>query len=164
MLPEILYDFNAFINRDDFQGVVKSITWPKITKRMVDIDNGGMSAIAEVPVGFDKIMCTVVIQETQAKLVRLLNDHNVTGLNLRFLGNYYDPNGGTDSINAEVIMTGTMKEMDMGEFKRGEQPETKFEFCLTYYEFIKNGESIFKVDALKPFVSGSTVTTAVPAA
>lgn len=150
MLPNILTDFNFFIDTDDFVGVIKEITPPKITKRYATVDNGGMSGIVKVPVGYEEFKAMMKFDGAPAKLIRLLENNNVTQLQCRIVGTFFDPNSGTTN-NLEMFLTGTITELDEGSYKRGDNSETSVEFCATYYRRVQNGAKTFEANTLEPF-------------
>jgi Bacteriophage tail tube protein len=151
MLPQILTDFNAFVDGVGYVGRVQELQLPKVTKKTTEVFNGGMAAPAEVPVGYETLMGYITFSETPDDIVKLIAKNSANALNIRFLGTFFDPNSNSKKVDLEVVLTCIIKEMDPGTLKRGDQPTTKFEFTATYYKVSKDKTQLFEIDALKPF-------------
>ena len=151
MLPNILVDLNSFVDGEGHTGRVNELKPPKITKKMTELFNGGMAAPVKVAHGYEAMMAELSFQDPPTKLLKLLENNQLNGVPVRFIGTYHDPNSQGRTVNYEIVMTGSMQELDPGSWKRGEQPMNKYVFALAYYRVDWDGETVIEIDAMKPF-------------
>lgn len=151
MLPDILVDMNAFVDGEGFVGRANELKPPKVTKKMSEVFNGGMAAPVKVAHGYEALQAELSFQDPPKKLLKLMENNQLNGVPVRLLGTYHNPNSQGGTFNYEVVLTGTMQEMDPGAFKRGEQPTNKYIFSASYYRVDIEGETVIEIDAMKPF-------------
>ncbi len=56
-----------------------------------------------------------------------------------------------------VTLRGTLKEVDMGDWKAGDKAEFKYGIAVTYYKFEVGGEVIYEIDpvGMKRVINGT---------
>lgn len=150
MLPQVLTDFNTFIDGVGYVGRASEVALPKITKKTTEVFNAGMAGPVEVPSGYEKITADLTFSETPAELVSLMKKNGINAIPVRLIGTHYDANT-EKNINIEVILTGNFKEMDPGSYKRGDQPSTKFQITAQYYRLDIDDAQLLEIDLMKPF-------------
>lgn len=151
MLPDTLVNFNLFVEGVGYAGRVSELKLPKIAKKVIEVFNGGMAAPVEVAVGYEKIESEFTLQGVHPAVMKMLANNQLNGVPLRMVGTYHNPNSQGGTYDLEINLTGTIKEMDAGGYKRGEQPATKYMHTAAYYRVDVDGEPAVEIDAMKPF-------------
>ena len=155
MLPDILTDFNVFVDGVGYAGRAATIVLPKVTKKTTEVFNGGMAMPVDVPVGYEMITTDLTFSEPPRALVTLVNRHGADDVQVRLRGDYSDPTDGA-ARPVEAILFGCIKEIDPGQYQRGEQAQTKFTVSVSYYKYVDDGDTLIEIDAKKPFTHGGT--------
>ena len=151
MLPQILQDFNVFVDGIGYAGRLSEFVSPKITKKVVEIFNSGMSAPVEQPVGYEKLAGEMTFSEITPALAKLIAKNGANDVPLRLVGDYVDPNDAGKKIQTEVVLTGFLKEIDTGTFKRGDQTAAKYSWSGAYYKLTQADTVLIEINALEPF-------------
>ncbi len=148
-LPKKLKMLNLFNDANSYQGVVSSITLPKLTRKLENYRGGGMNGTAPVDLGLDDDALTVEwsMGGIDDLVLKQWGSAQIAGVPLRFAGSYQrDDTGETTAV--EVVMRGRHKEIDMGEKKQGEDTETKVSTQCTYYKLIWGGQELVEIDTI----------------
>nr|WP_284027383.1 phage major tail tube protein [Escherichia coli] len=127
-MPRKLKLMNVFLNGYSYQGVAKSVTLPKLTRKLENYRGAGMNGSAPVDLGLDDDALSMewslggfpdsVIWELYAAT-------GVDAVPIRFAGSYQRDDTG-ETVAVEVVMRGRQKEIDTGEGKQGEAREGEY--------------------------------------
>lgn len=148
-MPRKLKNMNLFNDANSFLGVSKSVTPPKLARKMEAYRGGGMNGPVEVDLGFSDD--GLVVEFTQGGLdvitIKQFAAATATAVPLRWTGAYQQDDTG-ETVSVEIVARGRVKEIDMGEAKPGEDTEHKFTVTCSYYKLIVDGEEILEIDHL----------------
>ncbi|MBJ3480426.1 phage major tail tube protein, partial [Salmonella enterica subsp. enterica serovar Typhimurium] len=147
-MPRKLKLMNVFLNGYSYQGVAKSVTLPKLTRKLENYRGAGMNGSAPVDLGLDDDALSMewslggfpdsVIWELYAAT-------GVDAVPIRFAGSYQrDDTGEVQAV--ELVVRGRHKEVDSGEWKTGESSSTKVSSTNSYAKLTINGEVLYEVD------------------
>ncbi|EPR5776658.1 phage major tail tube protein, partial [Escherichia coli] len=116
-MPRKLKYMNVFLNGYSYQGVAKSVTLPKLTRKLENYRGAGMNGSAPVDLGLDDDALSMewslggfpdsVIWELYAAT-------SADAVPIRFAGSYQRDDTG-ETVAVEVVMRGRQKEVDTGE-------------------------------------------------
>ena len=132
-LPKKLKYLNLFNDGNSYLGLVSSLTLPKLTRKLENYRGGGMSGSVAVDFGLDEL----VLQQWGS----------VSDIPLRFAGSLQRDDTG-DVSAVEVMMRGRHKEFDFGEYKQGEDTETKVTTQCTYFKLTIDGKQLIEIDTV----------------
>lgn len=124
-----------------------SVTLPKLARKIEGWRGGDMGGEVGMDMGADGLL---EAEFTCAGIIRdVLRQYGATisGVQLRFVGSFQnDDTGALTSV--EVTMRGRHQEIDLGEYKTGEDSETKVKSVLTYLKIDWNGVTEVEIDRL----------------
>lgn len=149
-MPRKLKLMNVFLNGYSYQGVAKSVTLPKLTRKLENYRGVGMNGSAPVDLGLDDDALSMewslggfpdsVIWELYAAT-------GVDAVPIRFAGSYQRDDTG-ETVAVEVVMRGRQKEIDTGEGKQGEDTESKIFVVCTYFRLTMDGKELVEIDTI----------------
>ena len=149
-MPRKLKLMNVFLNGYSYQGVAKSVTLPKLTRKLENYRGAGMNGSAPVDLGLDDDALSMewslggfpdsVIWELYAAT-------GVDAVPIRFAGSYQRDDTG-EIVAVEVVMRGRHKEIDGGENKQCENTSTKLSTVCTYYRLTIDGSDVIEIDTV----------------
>ncbi|HAI0897445.1 TPA: phage major tail tube protein [Escherichia coli] len=149
-MPRKLKLMNVFLNGYSYQGVAKSVTLPKLTRKLENYRAAGMNGSAPVDLGLDDDALSMewslggfpdsVIWELYAAT-------GVDAVPIRFAGSYQRDDTG-ETVAVEVVMRGRQKEIDTGEGKQGEDTESKISVVCTYFRLTMDGKELVEIDTI----------------
>ena len=149
-MPRKLKLMNVFLNGYSYQGVAKSVTLPKRTRKLENYRGAGMNGSAPVDLGLDDDALSMewslggfpdsVIWELYAAT-------GVDAVPIRFAGSYQRDDTG-ETVAVEVVMRGRQKEIDTGEGKQGEDTESKISVVCTYFRLTMDGKELVEIDTI----------------
>lgn len=148
-LPLKLKNMNLFNEGHGYLGVVKSITLPKLSRKMEDYRGGGMNAPVKIDMGFgdDGLVLESTFGGLDLLTLRQFGIPKSDGVYLRFAGSYQrDDMDATDSV--EVVVRGRHEEIDFGDQEPGEDTEHKVVTNCVYYKLTINGKVEIEIDVL----------------
>ena len=146
-LPRKLKHLNLFNAGENWQGLVESLTLPKITRKFEKYRGGGMAGAVDIDMGLDDgaIDTEFTIGGTEALLFKQMGTATVDGVQLRFTGSIQrDDTGEVQAV--ELVTRGRHKELDSGEWKTGESSSTKVSSTNSYAKLTINGVVLFEID------------------
>lgn len=146
-LPRKLKHLNVFNAGNNWQGLVESITLPKLTRKFEKYRGGGMAGGVDIDMGLDDgaLDTEFTVGGTEALLFKQLGTATVDGVQLRFTGSIQrDDTGEVQAV--ELVTRGRYKELDSGEWKEGESSTTKVSATNSYAKLTINGEVLYEVD------------------
>jgi len=138
-LPRKLKYLNLFNEGNNWQGIVESLTLPKLTRKLENYRGGGMSGSAKVDLGLDDDALDVewTIGGIEALPIKQMGVAKLDGVMLRYTGSIQrDDTGEVQAV--EAVIRGRHKELDFGEHKQGEN----------YFKLTIAGEEICEIDTV----------------
>ncbi|UVK81970.1 phage major tail tube protein [Pseudomonas sichuanensis] len=146
MIPETLANLNLFVDGVSFQGDVPSLTLPKLTLKMEEYRPGGMDMAVEMDQGMEKQEAAFTTTGVRREALKFFGLADGNGFNGTFRGAFKGLKG---QINPVVVtLRGTLKEVDMGDWKSGDKAEIKHSVGITYYKLEVDGRLVYEIDAL----------------
>jgi len=146
-LPRKLKHLNLFNAGDNWQGLIESVTLPKITRKFEKYRGGGMAGAVDIDMGLDDgaLDTEFTCGGVEAKLFKQMGTLTVDGVQLRFTGSIQrDDTGEVQAV--ELVVRGRHKELDSGEWKTGESSTTKVSGTNSYAKLTINGEVLYEID------------------
>ncbi|PKB86223.1 phage major tail tube protein [Ewingella americana] len=146
-LPKKLKYLNLFNDGNSYLGVVSSLTLPKLTRKLENYRGGGMSGSVSVDFGLDDD--ALALEWTIGGMDELVLQQwgSTADIPLRFAGSFQRDDTG-DISAVELVMRGRHKEFDFGEYKQGEDTETKISTQCTYFKLTIDGKELIEVDTV----------------
>ena len=156
-LPRKLKNMNLFNEGQSLLGEIKSVTLPKLTRKMEDWRGGGMNGTLKIDLGMgdDGLVLESTYGGLELLTLRQFGMASVDGVYQRFAGAYQrDDSGVVDAV--EVVVKGRHEEIDMGDQEPGEDTEHKVVTNCVYYKLTVNGKVELEIDVLgfKEIVNG----------
>jgi hypothetical protein len=148
-LPKKLKHFNLFNDSNLYGGIAKTVTLPKLGRKMEAYRGGGMDGPAKADLGFsdDGIVLEWTLGGWDLVALRQFGAVRADGVPLRFAGSVQrDDDGGVSAV--EIVVRGRHEEIDFGEATPGEDTEHKISTACTYYKLSVDGEVITEIDFL----------------
>lgn len=146
MIPETLANMNLFVDGKSFQGDVPSLTLPKLTLKMEEHRAGGMDLAVEMDQGMGKQEAGFVTTGVRRESLKFFGLADGTSFNGTFRGAFKGLKGKITPV--VVTLRGSLKEVDMGDWKAGDKAEIKHNVAVTYYKLEVDGQVIYEIDAL----------------
>ncbi len=142
MLPNILKNFNLFVNSVGYAGIVDEITPPKLTLKTEEHRAGGMDSPVEIDMGMEKLEMEFTLSNPVVEVIKQWGGNNSVPFTLR--GALEGENGMTPIvINAQ----GMLREIDFGTWKAGEKVQKKVVVALRYFKYTQGEEVLVEIDA-----------------
>lgn len=149
-MPRKLKYMNVFLGGYSYQGVARSITLPKLTRKLENYRGAGMSGSAPVDLGLDDdalLMEWSLGGFPDEAVWELYGATSANAVPIRFAGSYQRDDTG-ETVTVEVVMRGRQKEIDTGEGKAGEDTEAKISVVCTYFKLTIDGKERVEIDTL----------------
>ncbi|CAM3863832.1 phage major tail tube protein [Rahnella victoriana] len=146
-LPKKLKYLNLFNDGNSYLGLVSSLTLPKLTRKLENYRGGGMSGSVAVDFGLDDDALTLEWSIGGLDELVLQQWGSTSDIPLRFAGSLQRDDTG-DVSAVEVMMRGRHKEFDFGEYKQGEDTETKITTQCTYFKLTIDGKELIEIDTV----------------
>ena len=143
-LPKKLKYLNLFNDGNSYLGLVSSLTLPKLTRKLQNYRGGGMSGSVAVDFGLDDDALTLEWSIGGLDELVLQQWGSTSDIPLRFAGSLQRDDTG-DVSAVEVMMRGRHKEFDFGEYKQGEDTETKVTTQCTYFKLTIDGKELIEI-------------------
>ncbi|EXU76014.1 phage major tail tube protein [Erwinia mallotivora] len=146
-LPRKLKHLNLFNAGNNWQGLVESLTLPKVTRKFEKYRGGGMAGAVDIDMGLDDgaLDTEFTVGGTESLLFKQLGTETVDGIQLRFTGSIQRDDTG-EVLAVELVTRGRYKELDSGEWKTGESSTTKVSATNSYAKLTINGEVVYEID------------------
>lgn len=146
MIPQTLANMNLFVDGVSFQGDVPSLTLPKLTLKMEEFRPGGMDAPVELDMGMEKQEASFTTTGVRRESLKFFGLRDGTAFNGVFRGAYKGLKGKITPVI--VTLRGSLKEVDMGDWKPGDKAEIKHGVALTYYKLEVDGRTVYEIDPI----------------
>lgn len=148
-LPKKLKHLNLFNDAQSYLGIAKTVTLPKLGRKLEAYRGGGMDGPAKVDLGFsdDGLSMEWTLGGWDLIALRQFGAVRADGVAMRFAGSVQRDDDGSVSA-VEIAVRGRHEEIDFGEATPGEDTEHKINTALTYYKLTVDGEVIMEIDFL----------------
>lgn len=149
MLPSKLKNMNLFNDGNSYLSIAKTVTLPKLARKMEAYRGGGMDGSVKVDLGGsdDGLQIEWILGGLDLIVLRQYGAVKVDGVQLRWAGAYQrDDDGQVTAV--EIIGRGRHEEIDMGDAQPGEDTEHKISTALTYYKLSIDGREVIEIDNL----------------
>lgn len=148
-LPRKLKYLNLFNDANSYQGVVEEVTLPKLTRKLEAFRGGGMNGSASVDLGLDDgaLDAEITLGGIEAQIYKQWGIAKVDGVPLRFVGSFQRDDT-AEIVAVEVVMRGRFSEIDSGNYKQGDNTQTKLSAKNTYYKLTMDGNVLIEVDTV----------------
>jgi P2 family phage contractile tail tube protein len=144
MIPEMLTNCVMFADGVSFSGDVPSMTLPKLSVKTEEYRGGGMSGPVDLPTGLEKLEAAFTTNGVRKEALKFFGLADQTACNLVFRGSFRGQKGTVKSVT--VTLRGSLKEVDMGDWKPGDKAEIKHAVAVTYYKLEIDGRVMFEID------------------
>lgn len=152
-MPQFLKNMNLYVDGKGYAGRIEEVTLPKLTIKTEDYRAGGMDAPIEIDLGMEKLECSFTLNEYDPALFALwgIVPGNMVNITLR---GAFDQGGTLTPII--VNLTGSWKEIDMGNWKVGEKASCKVQVSAKYYALAINNIPVVLIDIpnMKRIIAG----------
>ncbi|QDQ25274.1 phage major tail tube protein [Chitinimonas arctica] len=146
MVPQALYNMNAFIDGKGYAGLAMSVTPPKLKLKTDDHRPGGSDAAIKIDMGMETLEGSFTLSGLDAGALKFFGLADQTAFNGSFRGAFKDQKGAV--VAAIISMRGMLEELDMGDWKPGEKSENKFGIALSYYKLELDGKVMYEIEPL----------------
>ena len=148
-LPRKLKNMNLFNEGNSYLGVAKTVTLPKLGRKMESYRGGGMNGPVKVDLGFsdEGIQLEWKTGGLDLIVLRQFGMTKAAGLMLRFAGSFQQDDTGEDSV-VEIVVRGRHESIEMGEAKPEDDTEHSIVTTCSYYKLSVDGEEIIEIDLL----------------
>lgn len=150
-LPHTLKGFDLWIDGESYIGKIAEGTEPKLTRKMEEWRGGGMPMPVSQEMGWEAMEMEFTLGGPSSGALTALASSRVDGAGLRLVGAYQDDHGG-GLIRREIVVRGTLAEIDFGSMKMGERSEHKYKMAVSYYRLEVNGTERVLIDPLSMIV------------
>ncbi len=170
MLPKVLKNFNLFIDGRGYAGRIEEVALPKLVHRTEEYRLGGLDTPVQVDMGMEKLECDLTLSEYDADVIKLfgIEDESLLPTVLRGIGldavinalTGFVPRGQipltmrgglSDEANDRVVpvvvyVEGSIIELDLGQWRAGENAALKARLALRFYRLTVDGENLIEID------------------
>ncbi|MDN7856547.1 phage major tail tube protein [Burkholderia cepacia] len=146
MIPETLYNCNAFVDGRGYAGRATSMTPPKLKIKTDDFRAGGMDATIKVDQGMEALDASFAMSTMEYEVLRFFGLVDQGAFNGVFRAVFMDRSGKTKSV--AVYLRGMLYEVDPGDWKPGDKVEAKFSVSCDYYKLEVAGAIVHEIDIL----------------
>ncbi|WP_294266419.1 phage major tail tube protein [uncultured Sphingomonas sp.] len=137
----------ALYNEGVWLAETVSITVPKLTRKLEEVRTGGMNRPIKVDMGGEALEMEATYGGPVRAVLEQAGQLNLAGIQQRFVGSFQnDDTGAIDQV--EIVVRGRHEEIDMGDWKPGDDSEFKVKSALSYYKLLWNGVRVIESDPL----------------
>lgn len=147
MLPRKLKNMNLYNEGNAYLGQIAELTPPKVSHTMEDWRGGGMLGAVKIDHGLEALEFEWTIGGFSSQVIGQMGITQIDGVLLRALGGFQAEDTGAVS-SVELVMRGRHQELDLGNWKPGEDTEKKVKTVLTYYKVIVDGSELLDIDMI----------------
>jgi P2 family phage contractile tail tube protein len=145
MLPQILKNFNLYVDGKGYAGRIEELTLPKLTLKTEEFQGGGMSAPVEIDMGMEKLEMELTFAEYDQELFKLFGLTNGSEVAFTIRG-AVQSTGTPDPVIVNV--RGFFKELDFDTWKPAEKATLKCSVACTYYKLSIKGVELIEIDPI----------------
>ncbi len=138
-----------FNDGNSYQGIAEGITLPKLTLKFEAYRGGGMGGAVNIDLGLEDgaLDAEITLGGIDPHIFRQCAIPKAGGVPLRFMGSYQRDDTGEISA-VEVVMRGRFSEFDFGNYKYGDNTQTKLSVKNVYYKRTIDSEVPIEIDTL----------------
>lgn len=144
MIPEMLTNCVMFIDGVSFSGDVPSMTLPKLSTKTEEYRGGGMSGPVDLPTGLEKLEAAFTTNGVRKEALKFFGLADQTACNAVFRSSFKGQRGTVKAVTA--TLRGSLKEVDLGDWKPGDKSEIKHGMAVTYYKLEIDGRVMYEID------------------
>lgn len=144
MIPQTLYNFNLFVDGTSYAGVATQLTLPKLKVKTEDYRAGGMDAPIKMDMGMEAMDAAFSMSGVAKDVLKHFGLSDASAFKGTFRGAFRDQKGAV--VAAVATFSGTLYDVDMGDWKTGEKGETKYTVNCSYYKLEVDGATVFEIE------------------
>ena len=163
-LPRKLKKMDTFIDGVSYGGECKTLTLPKLTRKMEEYRGGNMPGPAKYDLGFEMIEVEHEYGGFMPAIMAAWGGTAVDATTIQWRGVYQTDQGSTDLV--EITVRGRHEEVEGGDAKTGEDTMFKVKTTCVYYRCEVNGTVLVELDSINDvdFSGGVDRSAAIRAA
>ena len=146
MIPQVLKNFNCFVDGKGYAGRAENVSLPKVTVKTEEFRAGGMDSSLEVDMGVEKLECSFTLAEYSADVMGLWGV--IAGADKQFSFRGAVQRQGEDATAIIATVGGRVKELDPGDWKAGDKATLKTTLAVNYYRLNVNGTDVIEIDVI----------------
>lgn len=123
MIPNILKNFNLFVDGRGYAGRVEEVILPKLSVKTEEHRVGGMDIPIELDMGMNKLDCDFTISDYDPKILESFGLYNGAQVPLTLRGGLTDESAAVTPV--VVTLRGAWREVDFGTWKVGQKTPLK---------------------------------------
>ncbi len=103
LIPQVLKNFNLFVNENSYAGRVEAVTLPKLSIKTEEFFNGGLDAPIQLDMGMEKLECSMTLSEYDTEVIKCFGLSDAANN-----GSYYFQNIGSSYGKGNYKNTGVV--------------------------------------------------------
>ena len=149
-VPEIINDYNTYLDGDKMIGVAASVTLPALKQKTNTVSGAGINGeIESASVGqFESMEQEIQFNTLYSSAADALRANSAVNLTFRAAQQIYDKTGGYAFKGLRVVEIGRVKEFEPGKLEKSNTMEAKLKLELTYIKIENDGVTLVEVDKL----------------
>ena len=122
LVPEVINDYNVYLEDELMIGTAAEITLPKVKMKTTTLTGGGILGEIDAPVPgqAESIEMQIKWNHMYSHAPRMLNPNKTANLTIRAAQQAANKNGGVAYKGLRIVCSGRPKELDLGTLKRGD--------------------------------------------
>lgn len=145
-IPKILKKFQLFVDGQGYLGLADEVQLPKLTVKTREITSG-FQAPLELDLGqLEKLEGSITMLEYESKLLKTFGVMSSKPITMTARGAIQSQ--GQEPVPVVVSLEGFFKEVDMGNWKDGEEAKLSMQYTAQKYKLEIDGESIYEIDLI----------------
>ncbi len=148
-LPKKLKHMNLFNDGNSYMGVAKTVTLPKLARKLEAWRGAGMDGPVKADLGMsdDGIQLEWTLGGWDLLPLRQFGIVGASAVQLRWAGSVQRDDSGQVSA-VEIVVRGRHEEIDFGDAEPGEDTEHKITTTCSYYKLVVDGRTEIEIDLL----------------
>lgn len=142
-LPRHLRNMNLFVDGVGTAGFIESLTTPNLALKMEEHRAGGLDMPAEIDMGMEKLEASFSLSDPAESVVKVFAKPGI-----QMIARSAFQRDGENAVGAIVTMTGTVKQLEFGEYKSGEKAVHNYTATLLYYKLAIDGADLVEIDVV----------------
>ena len=149
-VPELINDYNTYLDGDKMIGVAASVTLPALKQKTNTVSGAGINGeIESVSVGqFESMEQEIQFNTLYSSAADALRANQAVNLTFRAAQQIYDKTGGYAFKGLRVVEMGRVKKFNPGKIEKGEAMEATVTLELTYIMVEVDGSVLLEADKL----------------
>jgi P2 family phage contractile tail tube protein len=147
MLPQILKNFNLYVDGRGYAGRMEELTLPKLTLKTEEFQGAGMSAPVEIDMGMEKLEMELTFAEYDPELFKNFGLTNGSEIPFTIRGAMQGA-GAPESVVVNVRGFFKELELDFDTWKPAEKAALKCSVACTYYKLSVKGVELIEIDPI----------------